>query len=52
VVIDHVLTRGFPGIATSAERVVDQGIQVESCGQTLDSAYSDHYGVRVTFSAQ
>jgi hypothetical protein len=50
VVIDHVFMRGFTGVTTSAKRVLDQGLQVESCGKTLDSAYSDHYGVSVTIS--
>jgi endonuclease/exonuclease/phosphatase family metal-dependent hydrolase len=49
-VIDHVLARGFQGTTTSAKRVVDQGIEIENCDKTLQSAYSDHYGVSVTFS--
>jgi endonuclease/exonuclease/phosphatase family metal-dependent hydrolase len=50
VVIDHVLTRGFQGATLSAKRVIDQGLQVENCDKTLDSAYSDHYGVSVTIT--
>lgn len=49
VVIDHVLVRGFTEPATIA-RVMDSPIEVESCGEQIASAYSDHYGVSVTFT--
>jgi endonuclease/exonuclease/phosphatase family metal-dependent hydrolase len=49
-VIDHVLMRGFQGVTTSAKRAVDQGLEVENCGKTLQSAYSDHFAVSVTIS--
>jgi endonuclease/exonuclease/phosphatase family metal-dependent hydrolase len=51
VVIDHVLVRGFPESATGT-RVLDQAVEGESCGEPATLAYSDHYGVRVTFSAE
>jgi endonuclease/exonuclease/phosphatase family metal-dependent hydrolase len=47
VVIDHILTKGF-GAAGTGARVLDQGITVDNCGETISSAYSDHYGIRVT----
>ncbi|MBI4704113.1 MAG: hypothetical protein HY744_23640, partial [Deltaproteobacteria bacterium] len=49
VVIDHVLLRSFAGVAM-AERVLDQPIQVETCGKPIAAAYSDHYGVMVSLS--
>ena len=51
-VIDHVLIGGFPTGAGSAAatRILDQPIQVDNCGATIDSAYSDHYGVSVQFT--
>lgn len=46
VVIDHVLLEGFEGTAT-ATRVLDEVVDVETCGETIDGALSDHYGVRI-----
>lgn len=45
--IDHVLLDGFDGGAT-AERVMEQAFSLETCEGTIDAAWSDHYGVRVT----
>ena len=47
VVIDHVLTKGF-GVSGQGTRVLDAPISVENCGETISSAYSDHYGISVT----
>lgn len=44
--LDHALLRGMT--ATSATRVLDTIIQTESCGETIDAGYSDHYGVSAT----
>ena len=49
-VLDHVLVDGF-GPATAAERVLDQEITTERCGEQVPGAYSDHYGVLVTVPA-
>ncbi len=49
VLIDHILYRGFAG-TTTAQRVLDEPIQITADGTPLDTAYSDHYGVSVTFS--
>lgn len=49
-VLDHVLVDGF-GPATTAERVLDQEITTERCGEEVPGAYSDHYGVLVTVPA-
>jgi hypothetical protein len=46
-----VLVRGFPESATGT-RVLDQAVEGESCGEPATLAYSDHYGVQVTFSGQ
>ena len=45
-VIDHVLTHGFKGDATGT-RVLDEGFEIESCGNPREGAHSDHYGVSV-----
>ena len=50
-VIDHVLLEGFDG-ATTAERVLDEEITTELCGEEIAGAYSDHYGVSVTIEAE
>ena len=49
VLIDHVLLDGFAG-TTSATRVLDDVITIESCGLAIPGAYSDHYGVSVTIT--
>ena len=46
-VIDHVLLRDVDADAT-ASRILDQAIDVESCGEVSTGALSDHYGVEVT----
>lgn len=50
-VIDHVLTRNFTGTST-AKRVLDGPLDVTPvCSGTVETlAYSDHYGVSVTFT--
>jgi endonuclease/exonuclease/phosphatase family metal-dependent hydrolase len=45
--IDHVMADGFEG-AVSAARVLDEEITIESCGEQMPGAHSDHYGVMVT----
>jgi endonuclease/exonuclease/phosphatase family metal-dependent hydrolase len=45
--IDHVMEEGFEGEATAA-RVLDEEITIESCGEAIPGAHSDHYGVLVT----
>jgi len=47
VVIDHILIRGFTSGAGNADRILDDPIEVDNCGETITSAYSDHYGVRL-----
>lgn len=49
VLIDHVLIDGFGG-TTSATRVLDEEIPIETCGAEVPGAYSDHYGVSVTIT--
>ncbi|MEM9692266.1 MAG: endonuclease/exonuclease/phosphatase family protein [Myxococcota bacterium] len=51
VVIDHVFVRNISG-STSAARVLDGAVDVETCGETSSSALSDHYGVSVTISRE
>ena len=46
-VIDHVLTRDLDG-ELSASRVLDEAVDVESCGESFEGRLSDHYGVSVT----
>jgi endonuclease/exonuclease/phosphatase family metal-dependent hydrolase len=46
-VIDHVLLRDID-LDTTSERVLDEALEIEVCGEVQDGAYSDHYGVRVT----
>jgi endonuclease/exonuclease/phosphatase family metal-dependent hydrolase len=46
-VIDHVLTRGFPG-RVAVERVLTDSIDVRAAGKTVRGAYSDHYGLMAT----
>jgi endonuclease/exonuclease/phosphatase family metal-dependent hydrolase len=50
VVIDHLLLRGVSATPSGAKRVLDTGIRAEKCGEEIDSAYSDHYGVQITLS--
>lgn len=50
-VIDHVLLSGFPASVTRAPaRVFDDGITISADGEPVDTARSDHYGVRVDVS--
>lgn len=46
VVIDHVFSTGFKKF--EAERILDQAVEIESCGETIPGAHSDHYGVLTT----
>jgi endonuclease/exonuclease/phosphatase family metal-dependent hydrolase len=49
--IDHVLLSGFGATpSTSASRVMDERIELEVDGATIETAHSDHYGVRVSVS--
>lgn len=48
-VIDHVLLSGFAeSAARTSARVFDEGITIAADGSSVDTARSDHYGVRVT----
>lgn len=50
-VIDHVLLSGFPeATARAPARVFDEGITITAEGAPVDTARSDHYGVRVEVS--
>lgn len=49
VLLDHVFTvNAFEGTATPS-RILDGDLATESCGEPLAGAYSDHYGVSVTY---
>ncbi|MFT5455605.1 MAG: endonuclease/exonuclease/phosphatase family metal-dependent hydrolase [Myxococcota bacterium] len=48
--IDHVLLDGFD--VDSSERIIDGTTSIENCGEPLDAAYSDHYGVSVTATSR
>jgi len=45
-VIDHVLVRGLDAFEIEVERILDGRIEIEVDGETLETAYSDHYGLR------
>lgn len=50
-VIDHVLLSGFEAFsARSAGRVLDERIEVQVAGEAIETAHSDHYGVRLSVS--
>lgn len=52
VIIDHVFrVSAFEGTASSA-RILDAEIETESCGEPITAAYSDHYGITVTFTPE
>lgn len=49
-ILDHIFTTvPFDGTVT-ATRVLDGTIDTTSCDQPITGAYSDHYGIRVTFT--
>ncbi|MCO4743768.1 MAG: endonuclease/exonuclease/phosphatase family protein [Proteobacteria bacterium] len=48
VVIDHILTSGYK--ESVASRIIDEQVDIETCGETIPGAHSDHYGVRVSLS--
>ncbi len=48
VLVDHVLLRGFDGVEARGERVLAEPIEVQVEGAPVETAYSDHYGVKVT----
>ena len=49
VILDHIFTPlAFDGTA-AATRIMDGVLETESCGEPLTGAYSDHYGVAVTY---
>ncbi|MEZ4319286.1 MAG: endonuclease/exonuclease/phosphatase family protein [Myxococcota bacterium] len=50
--IDHILFRGFEEPTFSVDRVLDDSVSHDTCGATVDGAYSDHYGVRVTLNPE
>jgi len=48
VVIDHVLVAGADDAEFTTERILDENMDVPSCGDTISAPPSDHYGVLVT----
>jgi endonuclease/exonuclease/phosphatase family metal-dependent hydrolase len=49
--LDHILFSGLAsGTPRSASRVLDQPIEIEAGGSSVETAHSDHYGVQVTLS--
>jgi endonuclease/exonuclease/phosphatase family metal-dependent hydrolase len=48
--IDHVLVSAPGNESYTATRVFDGGITVEADGTAIDTAHSDHYGIRVVAS--
>lgn len=49
VILDHIFTPvAFDGTATPT-RILDGVLETESCGEPITAAYSDHYGVAVTY---
>lgn len=51
VVIDHVLVADFDG-TVDVERLFDETIEVETEGETVTTARSDHYGVLATLTPE
>ncbi|MCB9673781.1 MAG: endonuclease/exonuclease/phosphatase family protein [Alphaproteobacteria bacterium] len=51
-IIDHVLFKGFEEPTYTAGRVLDGGIDTQTCGTDIAGAYSDHYGVSVTLNPE
>ena len=49
VLIDHVMLAGWEG-STSSTRVLDEAVTIETCGNQVPGAHSDHYGVSVTIT--
>ena len=49
-IIDHILLRNHQEVTAESERILDEAIQAERRGETIDAAYSDHYGVMTTLS--
>ena len=47
VVIDHVLLANVAG-STTSQRILDDPVTVNYCGEDNEVRYSDHYGVSVT----
>ncbi len=48
-VIDHIFLGGLNDVRES-RRVLDDTIEVENCGKNIETGYSDHYGVSVSFA--
>lgn len=48
VLIDHILHRNFTG-TTDAMRILDGPLNITVDGTPVETTYSDHYGVQVTF---
>lgn len=47
VLLDHVLIRGFDGVSTQGEVILDQTVTLDVDGMSVEAALSDHYGVQV-----
>ena len=47
LVLDHVFVKGFEGEA-SAERILDESLEIEVCDEAAPGALSDHYAIKVT----
>ena len=48
--IDHVLVSASASEVFAAERVLDDAFSIEIDGNAIDTAHSDHYGIRVQAS--
>ena len=51
VLIDHIFYRGFSG-TTDATRILDEPLTITVDGTPVETAYSDHFGVVVTFTSE
>jgi endonuclease/exonuclease/phosphatase family metal-dependent hydrolase len=50
--IDHILLSGLSGAALrAAGRVLDELIEIDVAGSPVQTAHSDHYGIRVTLAS-
>lgn len=49
VLIDHVLLKGFGETPYSTSQIMRGEITIRSNGTAVDTAYSDHYGLRTEF---
>jgi endonuclease/exonuclease/phosphatase family metal-dependent hydrolase len=51
--IDHIVFSGLAsGAAPSASRILDELIEIDAGGRSIQTAHSDHYGVQVTVASE